>query len=984
MILQGMIPGAMIPTIEGAAAWLATYALHSTLLLGSVWLLVRVGVVRSPIWQDTLWKSALVGGIVTASLQLATGSGVSAFEIRVGSETDADVASATPDPSVADRPFADDADPAESWIARSDPHIDRHPDERRTSIDFDAAADRDLGFADADASTDRGSLAAVPVPSKQPTADAGRIDELAADATQIPAVAEPVWRRARSAGVAIWALVAFIAIVGLVRLRLALPRRLGRRRRVDDPRLVATLEALQRRAGIDKPKVRLTQSAGLRGPVAVGWSEICLPERALRELNSAQLESMLAHELAHVVRRDPAWLMIGAIVERLFFFQPLNRIGRHRMQENAEYLCDDWAVEHTGRRVTLAKCLAQVAGWIDRPARPALLAGMADSGPSTLVRRVTRLLERPARHRATPRPLRGLLATALLAAVVLAGPGVSAVVATPCPPKDQDACQDAKPEAPKPSLTGMITQDRDAREPLRLGINAEPIDPALAVHFGLEPDSALTVTAVAPGSVAQRSGLRVHDMILRVDGKTPVTIDSLRARIAEKRNGSTLRLRILRRGDQETINVFFGDRSDRRSRDRAASRAITDRQERGDRADRVDRRQRAIRDRGDTREESADRRDDRGRRNVRDRVDVRDRRDTRDRGDTREIEAHIAELSDELADVLSEIDGELEAVLMPHLELLDEQLAEFGPELQNLGPQIERAIAAHLREIEKAQPRIQAMVEQIEGLEEEELEEFVEEIEEIVEEIVEPEIERIEAIVEEIVEPQIERIEETIERRIEPEIDGFEQMIESVIDREVDKIERLIEKYAGDHEELLEHLHDDVIEPHIDHVHKIMDHLVEPRIEHFHGLLEALVEPEMEAVHEHLEHALHPILESLHEEIGRALERVHERHGHRHDHDHEHEHEQHDHKRHEHKQHDHDHEGDLDLDHDIRINLDGHEIRIEHDVHHEHEMKHKADAHENSKAPAKQKPTKSKPQKQKPAKKGVELIANLDEKPLRN
>jgi len=53
-----------------ALAWLLTYAIHSTVLLALVWLLVRVRR-WSPGASELLWKSAMVGAIVTASAQLA-------------------------------------------------------------------------------------------------------------------------------------------------------------------------------------------------------------------------------------------------------------------------------------------------------------------------------------------------------------------------------------------------------------------------------------------------------------------------------------------------------------------------------------------------------------------------------------------------------------------------------------------------------------------------------------------------------------------------------------------------------------------------------------------------------------------------------------------------------------------------------------------------------------------------------------------------
>ena len=51
------------------------------------------------------------------------------------------------------------------------------------------------------------------------------------------------------------------------------------------------------------------------------------------------------------------------MIERLFFFQPLNRFARRALVDNAELLCDEKAVQWTGSRLGLASCLATVAEW---------------------------------------------------------------------------------------------------------------------------------------------------------------------------------------------------------------------------------------------------------------------------------------------------------------------------------------------------------------------------------------------------------------------------------------------------------------------------------------------------------------------------------------------------------------------------------------------------------------------------------------------
>ena len=101
---------------------------------------------------------------------------------------------------------------------------------------------------------------------------------------------------------------------------------------------------------------------------------------------------MLAHELAHLDRRDGLWLLLARVIETVFVIQPLNRLARRRMVEAAEFAADRWAVNVTGKPVTLATCLARVAEWSLEDLRFA--PAMAPRRSSTLVRRVRELTGR--------------------------------------------------------------------------------------------------------------------------------------------------------------------------------------------------------------------------------------------------------------------------------------------------------------------------------------------------------------------------------------------------------------------------------------------------------------------------------------------------------------------------------------------------------------------------------------------------------------
>src|SRR5439155_4455471 len=223
--------------------------------------------------------------------------------------------------------------------------------------------------------------------------------------------------------VLLWGAIALGSSLYYVARRLILVGRLADRRLVSAGPLAATLAELQRTTGYRR-RVHLTMARTISSPVALGLSEICVPELALSELGAEQQRSMLAHELAHLARRDSLWLAGASLIERCFFFQPLNRLARRELETTAEYLSDEWATRKTGSPVALAKCLAKVAEWIQASPLGVPVAGLAERR-SLLVSRIARLLD--ARLPSSPASRRGWAAAAALgvAVTIAAAPRVS-------------------------------------------------------------------------------------------------------------------------------------------------------------------------------------------------------------------------------------------------------------------------------------------------------------------------------------------------------------------------------------------------------------------------------------------------------------------------------------------------------------------------------------------------------------------------------
>src|SRR5207245_656861 len=139
----------------------------------------------------------------------------------------------------------------------------------------------------------------------------------------------------------------------------------------------------------------------------------------------------------------------------VFFFQPLNRLARRELETTAEYLSDEWAMRKTGSAVSLAKCLATVAEWIQASPLGVPVAGLAERR-SLLVARIARLLDGRLPQSPASRRGRAVLAALGVAATVAAAPRVSQGVATASPQTQSDAPALALAHRPP---AGNSTQD---------------------------------------------------------------------------------------------------------------------------------------------------------------------------------------------------------------------------------------------------------------------------------------------------------------------------------------------------------------------------------------------------------------------------------------------------------------------------------------------------------------------------------------------
>jgi uncharacterized protein (TIGR03435 family) len=199
------------------------------------------------------------------------------------------------------------------------------------------------------------------------------------------------------------------------------------------------LDELRLRLRVSAP-VRLLVSAIVSAPAVVGWLRpvILMPVGALAGLPAEHIEAFLAHELAHIRRRDYLVNLVQSAAETLLFYHPAVWWISRQIREEREHCCDDAAVFVTGNATDYAQALLNLETC--RPAHQSL--AMAASGGS-LSRRISRLVGRRepnARPASTPTALAAGVLLVFAAAAVFGqsfsrGPEFEIASIKPSPPE---------------------------------------------------------------------------------------------------------------------------------------------------------------------------------------------------------------------------------------------------------------------------------------------------------------------------------------------------------------------------------------------------------------------------------------------------------------------------------------------------------------------------------------------------------------------
>lgn len=157
---------------------------------------------------------------------------------------------------------------------------------------------------------------------------------------------------------------ATITVIGLIRIGFGLRQvRKLRRESIELPLSSLPLAVLRRLQGLRRRRVVVYVNDMVRVPIAVGFlpAAIILPSWTLNELSSAELDSVLLHEVAHVERWDDWTNLAQRIIGAIFFFQPAVWWIENRLALEREMACDDVVLKETPNARDYAHCLVSLA-----------------------------------------------------------------------------------------------------------------------------------------------------------------------------------------------------------------------------------------------------------------------------------------------------------------------------------------------------------------------------------------------------------------------------------------------------------------------------------------------------------------------------------------------------------------------------------------------------------------------------------------------
>lgn len=120
------------------------------------------------------------------------------------------------------------------------------------------------------------------------------------------------------------------------------------------------LAGVAARGKASRPRIAVSpHSVPFALTLGVHQPTIIISQGLLAQFSQTELEAVLAHELAHIVRRDNQWNWLMSLLRDALFFLPTSHLAWRQMVLNQEEACDDLTIFWTNRPLDLARSLVK-------------------------------------------------------------------------------------------------------------------------------------------------------------------------------------------------------------------------------------------------------------------------------------------------------------------------------------------------------------------------------------------------------------------------------------------------------------------------------------------------------------------------------------------------------------------------------------------------------------------------------------------------
>lgn len=147
----------------------------------------------------------------------------------------------------------------------------------------------------------------------------------------------------------VWLIGSVTIIAALFAYTQKIKRRFRTYKRITDEQTLAVMNNCRRKFRIRQP-IPLYTGSDLIGPYVFGivTPRVYLPQAMEKELDHVQLAHVLAHEVAHVKRRDTLWNTLSVWALAIHWMNPLVWLCVKQMKTDGELACDACALEVLG------------------------------------------------------------------------------------------------------------------------------------------------------------------------------------------------------------------------------------------------------------------------------------------------------------------------------------------------------------------------------------------------------------------------------------------------------------------------------------------------------------------------------------------------------------------------------------------------------------------------------------------------------------